>query len=67
MSSERNTAFQSTRCKQWYPDEYFKYYFAVSLTSNYSYCLKCIIALYRNIRIFLAFDDSKTLEILLQD
>ena len=52
MSSERNTAIQCTRCKQWYHDECFKYCFALSLKSNCLYCFKCMIVLYRNIRIF---------------
>ena len=67
MSSERNTAIQCTRCKQWYHDECFKYCFALSLKSNYLYCFKCITVLYRNIGNFLAFHHSKNLEILLQD
>ena len=67
MSSERNTAIQCTRCKQWYHDECFKCCFALSLKSNYLYCFKGIIVLYRNIGIFLAFHHSKNLEILPQD
>ena len=63
MSSERNTAIQCTRCKQWYHDECFKYCFALSLKSNQLCCFKCIIVLYRN---FLAFHHSKNLENLLQ-
>ena len=67
MSSERNTAIQCTRCKQWYHDECFKYCFALSVKSNYLYCFKCIIVLYCNIGNFLAFHHSKNLENLLQD
>ena len=67
MSSERNTAIQCTRCKQWYHDKCFKCCFALSLKSNYLYCFKGIIVLYRNTGIFLAFHHSKNLEILPQD
>ena len=63
MTSERNTAIQCTRFKQWYHDEFFKCCFVLSLKSNYLYCFKCIIVLYRNIRIFLAFHHSKNMEI----
>ena len=67
MSSERNTAIQCTRCKQWYHDECFKYCFALSVKSNYLYCFKCSIVLYCNIGNFLAFHHSKNLETVLQD
>ena len=66
MSSERNTAIQCTRCKKWYHDECFNCCFALSIKSNYLYCFKGIIILYRNIGNFLAFHHSKNLEMLPQ-
>ena len=54
MSFEKNTAIQCTRYKQWYHDQCFKYCFALSPKSNYPYCFKCIISLYRNIGNFMA-------------
>ena len=59
MSSERNAAIQCTRCKQWHHDECFKYCFALSLKSNYLYCFKCIIFLYRNIGNFFSISSQQ--------
>ena len=67
MSSERNTSIPRARWKQWYHGQCFQYCFASSLKSNYLYCFKFIIVLYRNIGDFLVLYHSKNVEILLQD
>ena len=67
MTSERHATIQCTRPKQWYHDRCFKYCFVSLLNSNYLYCFKCIIVLYRNIGNFLTFHHNKNITILLQN